>query len=197
MIDQGSSNQLKRLLPVSSSEPVKTTKNQKEILFHTNIRSLGANFDDLQLFLQILDKAPIAVCLSETWLKNCSSLDLFKFDHYRPPLFVANLNKSSGVAIYIRDDVSYEILEITKEIENITVTVPYLENKLIISCIYNSSSISKSKFINNIDLLLHKLSNRIEPSVVVGYMNLDLNVQSRLTAEYITVLSAKWIYTVD
>jgi len=61
-------------------------------VFHLNICSLAKNFQKLQDFVSILDKAPSCIAISETWLISGSAIVLVKSNfkiirsHINPPL---------------------------------------------------------------------------------------------------------------
>ena len=47
-------------------------KTAKEWLLFQNIRSLTKNFDELKFFINQIEVEPVAICLTETWLKTAS-----------------------------------------------------------------------------------------------------------------------------
>ena len=76
------------------------------LLLHINVRSLHKNFDYYE-FIESLIFPPHVICLSETRIKKDPLINI-KFTNYS---FVHIYSKSnaSGVAIYIRNSLNYEI----------------------------------------------------------------------------------------
>ena len=70
-------------------------------LLDLNIRSLSNQFQELVSLIQEYTVTPIAICLSETWLKSIPDSSMFKLQGYQKPLSVARVNKASGVVAYI------------------------------------------------------------------------------------------------
>ena len=153
-----------------------------------NIKSLNEHFDELQVFLQTLERKPIAICLSETWLKN-SAKTAQHIRNYHKPISQAFVNKASGVTVYIRKDCRCQPILISTQIENVTVMVTGKNtNKFILCCIYNSPSLSKDILLQDIDKLLTKLGDKCIPVYVVGDMNLDLLKQWAVKEKYLETL---------
>ena len=95
-------------------------KNDAWVL-HLNIRSLLNHFNDLVSLIHEYTVTPIAICLSETWLKSIPDPSMFKLQGYQKPLSVAKVNKASGVVVYIDERFSYKELDIETTMENITI----------------------------------------------------------------------------
>ena len=73
---------------------------QLYLIVHINIRSLSAHFDDLTVFIRNCAKPPFAICISETWLNDDMSIDLYNIPGYT--LYVKNRNGwGGGVCVYI------------------------------------------------------------------------------------------------
>ena len=92
---------------------LKTNYNETEQVsaftcLHFNCRSLPHNFDALTLFLSSLTLKSSVIGLTETWLNENSSLDMFKMTDYA---FISNSRESKrggGVGMYIRNSVKYK-----------------------------------------------------------------------------------------
>ena len=140
-----------------------------------NIRSLPNHFDEFLCLLQKFSTTPIAICLSETWMKPINETCPFEIPGYHEPLNVAKTNKSSGVIIYINERFSNNPIHIQSSLENITVQITGKHmSKLIPSCVYNYPSLSKVNSLADIDNLLTQLNEHCDKAIVVGDMNFDL-----------------------
>ena len=105
---------------------------------HMNIKSINEHLDELQVFLQTFDRKLIAICLSETQLKNCAK-KARHFRDYHKPNTQAFVNKASGVSVYVGKDFRCPPINICTRIENVTVMITGKRtNKFILCCIYNS-----------------------------------------------------------
>lgn len=94
-------------LVVESHEGPKVILESKSELtiFHTNIRSMGKNFDEFQAYMsQFENQYPIScIILSETW--KVHDISLFNMHGYNSVYNGSPLNKSDGIMVYIRDTV--------------------------------------------------------------------------------------------
>ena len=75
-----------------------------------NIRSLQKNFDDFYHLLTELNTLPNLICLSETRLKDTSSLRLVNPARYN---IVTNNSKTNarGVAMYVSETLEFEMIQ--------------------------------------------------------------------------------------
>ena len=74
----------------------------KQVIMLQNIRSLTKNFDELTLKIASLKEKPIAICLTETWLKDKFSSNIFLID-CNDELVTSNREKrGGGVAICVQ-----------------------------------------------------------------------------------------------
>ena len=82
--------------------------NSKFTCFHFNCRSLPKNFDALTSFLSSLVVKSCIIGLTETWLNDMCSQNLYNIENYS---FINNGRKEKrggGVGMYIRNDIIYE-----------------------------------------------------------------------------------------
>ena len=69
------------------------TKNSLILL--QNMRSLPRNFDEFDVYLNTTELKPDLICITETWLSEQNSCEIFKLDGYHP-LLVASRKKTRG-----------------------------------------------------------------------------------------------------
>ena len=67
-----------------------------------NIRSLTKNFDELTLEIASLKEKPIAICLTETWLEDKFSSNIFHIDGYDEMVTSNREKRGGGVAIFVQ-----------------------------------------------------------------------------------------------
>ena len=163
-------------------------KNDAWVL-HLNIRSLSNHFNELVSLIHEYTVTPIAICLSETWLKSIPDPSIFKLQGYQKPLSVAKVNKASGVVVYIDERFSYKELDIETTIENITIQLSGKRSeKILLCCLYNSPSVHKDNSLNDIDTILTELNNHTEKAIILGDMNFDLLKNTSSNLKYTDVL---------
>ena len=67
-----------------------------------NILSLTKNFDELILEIASLKEKPIAICLTDTWLKDKFSSNIFHIDGYDELVTSNREKRGGGVAIFVQ-----------------------------------------------------------------------------------------------
>ena len=82
-----------------------STKPQHIIL--QNIKSLSRNYDQFKVLLLQLQE-PMAICLTETWLKENHNPNCFKFDNFKDIETCSRKKRGGGVAIYINQCYEHE-----------------------------------------------------------------------------------------
>ena len=161
------------------------SQGNKSLILHMNIRSLPNHFDEFLCLIQEFSTTPIAICLLDSWIKPINETCLFGIPGYHEPSNVAKTNKSSGVIIYIDERFFYNPINIQTSLENITVQMTSKHmSKLILSCVYNSPSLSKMNSLADIDNLLTHLNEHCDEAIVVGDMNFDLLKNSTSENKY-------------
>lgn len=92
----------------------KNMKANKENILFINIRSLDANFNKLQIFIERLEIKPCIIICVESW--NLDYSNYFVLQGYKMFYNNSRINKSDGVVVYIEDSIeeNTEIIEIGK-----------------------------------------------------------------------------------
>ena len=88
---------------IDESEKCKT---KTSTVLGPNIRSLDYHINELRVLLEILDKKPEVLALTETWMTDDHSLVDLDIVGYQPIEFKARPNakrRSGGVAFYVKD----------------------------------------------------------------------------------------------
>lgn len=114
-------------------------------IFHTNIRSLSKNNDELCLYLGQIGEEFDVIVLTETF--RVQDLKLYNKSGYKLVYNEGNVNKNDGIVVYIRDYIQHEFcirmisniraIEHDLKIGNITVKI---------TSIYRSPTESPDKF---------------------------------------------------
>ena len=77
---------------------------------YMNIRTLNANLYKIEEFLNIVENLPDVICVYETWLTSLRPI-IGKLQGYDFLHNISNSNQSDGVAFFIKDFHTYEIIE--------------------------------------------------------------------------------------
>ncbi len=100
-----------------------------------NIRSISKHFDEFLVLLNTMNPKPAILALTETWLSNNLETNMYTIEGYHPIISKNRESRGGGVAIYVRNDLTYEINQIDEALE----------------CVSISIYANKRKFINNYD----------------------------------------------
>ena len=73
--------QRKELMEVLESKDT-SGKTAKDWILLQNIRSLTKIFDEFKIFISQTEVEPVAICLTETWLKSSFESDCFSLQNY-------------------------------------------------------------------------------------------------------------------
>ncbi|XP_034946175.1 uncharacterized protein [Chelonus insularis] len=136
------------------------------ILVHLNVRSLNANFERLELFVDRLYVKPDVIICTETW--------------------VFQINRADGVVIYVKDCLTQSaIIETIGSIKFLTVTLKVNNNKPFkISDVYRCHDINIKDFIPTFKLFLNGHC-QTSSHIVVGDFNINLIKSDVLVDKFI------------
>ena len=159
-------------------------------VFHSNIRSIAKNLDELLVFLNNICIRYDIIILSETWVVD--NIDLFNLEGYKLCYNEGNVNKNDGVIVYIRGDInmSYEIHALP-EINNKILKIEFIldKKKILITAIYRSPTINIQKFNHYLNEYLNKIHNNyIDYYLFVGDVNIDILSENKYSADYLNIL---------
>ena len=110
----------------------------KQVIMLQNIRSLTKNFDELTLEIASLKEKPIAICLTETWLKDEFSSNIFHIDGYDELVTSNREKRGGGVAIFVQNKFNVKIRG-SLNLNNIQAVSVYFSigtKKLSMTCVY-------------------------------------------------------------
>ena len=111
----------------------------KETIILQIIRSLQKNFDLLNIHLETLKSKPIALCLTETWLKNHYETSQFSLREYQKLCSCERMKRGGGVRIFVMNDLDFVGVKKCdhNDLQALTIKIKAdKQNYLIITCIY-------------------------------------------------------------
>lgn len=154
-------------------------------LYHSNIRSISKNFNELQVLLANLEIDFDVIAVTESWINNnCSN---FLLDGYNTYYSEGNINKNDGVIAFVKSEFSQEtrIVQIGK-IQCLRVHIRKAE-EFCITVIYSSPSVSLDSFIEDFRSYLQSHCTH-QNEIIVGDININIMSENDLTTTYINSL---------
>ena len=77
-------------------------------MIHANIRSLSKNFDNLVIFLRLLNRNLSCIEIAEAWLNDISPIDAFNIPNYSFLCELRSSKRGGGVGIYVNKAYNYK-----------------------------------------------------------------------------------------
>ena len=176
-----------------------STMNKPDIfsMIHTNIRSLPMNFDNLVIFLRLLNRNLSFIGMFETWLSYMSPIDTFNIPNYYFLCKSYSSKRGGGVGMYVnntynfkeRTDLSIFYDEIFESIF-VEIEADNFE-KTLIGVIYRPPEYSNIDLFNDhILTILHKLSKTKNLSFIMGDFNIDMLNMTDSTTTFLNTMSS-------
>lgn len=127
-------------------------------IMYLNIRSLNANFPEIELLIDNLKFKPFLIICTETWqITHEKFYALTGYDMFYNKSYI---NRADGVVVYIRDDIvtdSDAVIHVIDDLKIITISIVMLNgSKLEISALYRSHDLEKLDFIHNLNTFLNE-----------------------------------------
>ena len=135
-------------------------------IFHVNIRSIPAHFDEFETMVDLL-KSPQFIGVSETWLKD-HNISHYSLDHYQHFHKMRPSRAGGGVSILARNNMDYtEVSELGDLFKDSAEAIfietedklPSFNRKVLVGEIYRPPSLPTQPFIDDFVKLLEKLKS--------------------------------------
>ena len=158
-------------------------------LLHMNIRSIKQNFDDL---LSLLESYECNYCdiviLSECWKVHCP--ENFNIPGYTSHYNFADINKNDGLFVFVKSSIISSFSDLKFELSGISMCrISFEHNNVFyaVNALYRPPSTNVGLFLRDINqYFLETRHTQIE--IFVGDININLNENSDVTAEYVALL---------
>lgn len=157
---------------------------------HLNVRSLTAHFVEFLEYFSTLDYDIITV--SETWLTanipintiNIAGYNFVRRDRERG-------GKGGGVGIYIKNSITFNLLENSENIEDIWVSFKIQNVNFALGCTYKPPNFNINNFLNEFENTLVNIIPKCDEIICLGDFNIDfLNVNSSATIHFMNLLDS-------
>lgn len=153
-------------------------------LYHVNIRSMRTNFDNFLLHLQNIDQDIQIIVLTEIWINDCET-HLYTIPGYSAYFSCCEEEKASGVAIYVRDNISIECVK--NVLQPGSAIKMQLFSSISIVAVYRYHAYHAQDFLKDISDSLSE-NNATQDCVIIGDMNIDLLKDD--STDYINILAS-------
>ena len=154
-----------------------------------NIRNLIANLYKIEEFLSAVEGLPDVICVCETWLTILRSF-VGKLHGYEFVNKVSKGNRSGGVAFFVKDCHTYEIVEDVFfsqcDVDDLLIKLKLGNNKsIIVGNLYRHPSSSFVQFQENFLRILDYLNGRNKDYIIGGDVNINLLKTDQRTIDYL------------
>lgn len=159
---------------------------QKELNFlYLNARSLRNKFDEFEYLVDQFAE-PDIVIVTESWIRN-GEQDYFNLDRYTAKHLVRPELRGGGIAIYYKNSVLLSSIEEMAMPHMINVCEIKLKNKkFVLIVVYNHNIHNAGPFLDDLEIIIEKYKE--SDIVLVGDLNIDVNVQNPISLRYIEMV---------
>ena len=193
------------LIDVETFASLLNSKDEDEILIiHINARSLLKNVENIQEFLDTLDKLPDIICISETKIRNHLKIefeDTFGFNQiqlqgYHPFIYNKTETYFGGTGIYVLDKFSFRKrndldINIPGECEasfiEINLKSDSISRSMIICSMYRHPHDNHEDFYDTFSETISKINVKT-PIFIAGDMNINVSSQDPESQHYKNVI---------
>lgn len=163
------------------------------LILHVNVRSLNANYQNLEILVNSLDIKPDVIVCTETW--NLDYYRYYQLDDYTIHYNHGNVNKADGVVIYVKSILSHttttedigpcKILSIILRVKN--------SMSFKITGIYRCHDINVENF--NAQMKEYLILNKnVKHHCIVGDFNINLLKTEFISEQFLeTMLSSNYV----
>lgn len=165
-----------------------TTDNKFKLsLFHTNIRSVAKNFEELELYLELAKNKFDIIVLTETW--NVPENNIFNLQGYNKYYNNSIFNKNDGVIAYVSDKLNHSVKIIThNNFKFLKIIVSEFNNTIGVSAIYRPPSTNPQQFVNSLEDYLNNEST-CNTEIFTGDLNIDILTSNVISCDYLNLFS--------
>ena len=164
--------------------------NENLTIFHANLRSFAANYDEISVLLDRLHRRPNILVFSETWFGESTCESIVGYTGYH--VYRGN-RRGGGISIYVSDSMrSYNLQEYSYsndllELNTVRISLGTSNNITIVG-IYRPPEIVKiPEFNNHINHLLTSFHKSM-PVYIVGDINIDILQEGVRQSDFVDVM---------
>ena len=161
----------------NTPEAISVPKNSF-VLVHQNSRGIINKTEELHEFISIKKLYPYVLCFSEHHLSG-KDVHFVGTDNYAlGSCFSRSTFQKGGVCIYVRNDVAFNCLDLSKYckekiLEICAVQIENIGKRMVVICLYTSLSGDFKQFLKLLDLAFLSLNNPYMEVLICGDFNVD------------------------
>lgn len=156
-------------------------------VFHTNIRSIDRNVDELNIFLAGIKHDFDVIILTETFrlhstgIYGKSGYDLFYNE--------GDINKNDGVLVYIKKIHQYtvNVCDVNR-IKMLQVSMTYFGEKIKIFALYRPNPTCPRSFVDHLGGYMNGISADTDYHLLIGDVNIDILDKDEVSQSYLSTL---------
>ena len=129
-----------------------------------------------------MELKPDLICITETWLSEHNSCEIFNLDCYHLLLVASRKKQGGGVCLYVKENICYRVEKkiTTNNLQIISVAVQLKKSKLLISCVYIPPNATNFETFEILDQYLDELVGLPEAhQIICGEFNVNF-AQNRI-----------------
>lgn len=159
-------------------------------VFHTNIRSVAKNFDELQMCLEQFTGSFQIIVLTETF--QVEDTKPYQLNGYDLVYNEGKVNLHDGVFVYVSRAIEYkyEIISLG-EIRSIQLNLTFNNRKVCLTAVYRPNPTCPKLFNTHLHDYLGTIKGNIDYSVLIGDININIKSQKDYSQEYLNILNEK------
>lgn len=157
-------------------------------LFHSNIRSLSKNFDELQVMLSECKFNFDVIILSETW--RIENVDCFNLEGYHTYYNCSTYVQNDGVVVFVKASLpaTCQLIDLNMNYKILRIEILLHNQRFGITSVYKPPSYPTVNFIFELDQYI-KNSCKLTNEFLVGDINIDiLDTTNRCAQDYLNTL---------
>lgn len=157
-------------------------------MFHTNIKNLNKNLDELKITINEIGENLDYVFLSETW--KLESTETYGMKGYDMIYNQDEIKQNDGMVVYIRNGIEFTYNIVTLgEINMIQLRINLSGKKILIFGVYRPPSTERQVFVSELSIFFDNVRMDCDVCALVGDMNLNLFEQNEINDDYLNILS--------
>lgn len=149
-----------------------------------NIRSIKNKLNELEIFLEELNKKPSIIIITESWLKN-EEVKYFNLKNYQSLGNCRTNQRGGGIIFFINDNLNYNVIKNEQFHKSHLILINLSDLNIKVAGFYRSPSTRTDHFFEILENTLDKIDNLI----CCGDANLDLfKINDLQVQKYINIL---------
>ena len=124
------------------------------------------NFDEFKVFISQTEVEPVAICLTENWLKNSFESDCFSLQNYLKIETSNRKKRRGGVGIFVHKRATKKRIASvdTNSLQAISLEIKFCDKTHLVTCVYIPPNATKAETFEKLSFYIDQIS--ITPSTL-------------------------------